>query len=139
MKNNNKERITTLDFTPQIKVDCEGVYSVSEIEEGLREDRCFFPSNWRMTNEIIGKINLYPRIYDSEFDMDDRYDFPLDDIVNCVRDDIMVRYITEDKIILHDLIYLPKYKPNGDEYRDDEHKKMAKLYYLTNELEKELV
>ena len=135
MTKNNKEQITTLEFTPQIKVDCEGVYSVSEIEEGLRENNCFFPSNWRMTNEIIGKINLYPQIYDSEFDMDDRDDFPIDDIVNYVRDDIMVRYITEED----DIIYLPKYKPNGDEYTDDEHKKMEKLYYLTNELEKELV
>ena len=135
MTNNNTEQITTLEFTPQLKVDCEGVYSVSEIEEGLREEKCFFPSNWRMTNEIIGKINRYPQIYDSEFDMDDRYDFPLDDIVNCVRDDIMIWYTTEDK----DMIYLPKYKPNGDEYRDDEHKKMEILYYLTNELEKELV
>ena len=132
---NNKKQITTLEFIPQIKVDCEGEYSLSEIEEGLRDDRCFFPSNWRMTNEIIGKINLYPQIYDSEFDMDDRYDFPIYQIVDCVRDDIMVWYTTEDK----DMIYLPKYKPNGDEYTDDEHLKMEKLYYLTNELEKELV
>jgi hypothetical protein len=123
MKKKNKERITKLDFSPQIKVDCYGVYSVSEIEESLREDRCFFPSNWRMTNEIIGKINLYPQIKDNYFDMDDRYDFPLNEIVDCVIDDIMVLGKTLG-------VYFPKYKPNGDEYRDDEHKKMEKLYYL---------
>ena len=93
---NNKKQITTLEFIPQIKVDCEGEYSLSEIEEGLRDDRCFFPSNWRMTNEIIGKINRYPQIYDSEFDMDDRY----------TEDDKRV-YVHNDKIYKNYQMVLP--------------------------------
>ena len=121
------QRVDRIHFIPQIKVDCEGDYSADEIMEELNDSyECFFPTGWFLSNEIANKIGKYPQIYDSDFDMDERDDFPLYDLIMDIRDDIMTE---------RDGVYYPFYDIYGNEYTEDQLKAMKKVYNLTKELE----
>ena len=58
--------------------------------------------------------------------MDERYDFPLYDLLDDIREDIMT-YRNE--------VYYPLYDIYGNEYTKDQLKAMEKVYNLTKELE----
>ena len=121
------QRVDRIHFTPQIQIDCEGDYSADEIMELLNDyNICFFPNGWFLSNEIANKIGKYPQIYDSDFDMDERDDFPLYDLIMDIRDDIMTE---------RDGVYYPFYDIYGNEYTEDQLKAMEKVYNLTKELE----
>ena len=121
------QRVDRIHFIPQIKVDCEGDYSADEIMEELNDSyECFFPNGWFLSNEIANKIGKYPQIYDSDFDIDERDDFPLYDLLDDIRDDIMTE---------RDGVYYPFYDIYGNEYTEDQIKAMEKVYNLTKELE----
>ena len=121
------QRVDRIHFIPQIKVDCEGDYSADEIMDTLNVyNICFFPNGWFLSNEIANKIGKYPQIYDSDFDIDERDDFPLYDLLDDIRDDIMTE---------RDGVYYPFYNIYGNEYTEDQLKAMEKVYNLTKELE----